>query len=140
MLIKNIHHNVIVVKKSTSIFCYYIFMNFKERLRSEMEYKGISGKELADKAGISYSTFLSYIDARGTLPNVETAVRLAKILGVTVEYLVNGENVKTSASQFQNNELMYADSSLNNFIKKYEKLSSRDKKLLSTFADSMAKI
>lgn len=67
-------------------------MNFKDRLREEIEYKGISGKELAAKVGISYSTFLSYIDVRGVLPNVETAVKIAEALGLTVEYLVNGHN------------------------------------------------
>ena len=65
-------------------------MEFKDRLREEMEYKGIIGKELAAKVGISYSTFLSYIDSRGVLPNVETAVKIANVLGVSVEYLVTG--------------------------------------------------
>lgn len=65
-------------------------MDFRERLRDEIEYKGLSVKELAANVGISYSTFLSYIDARGVLPNVETAVKISKILGVSVEYLVNG--------------------------------------------------
>ena len=42
--------------------------------------------------GISNSTFLSYIDARAVLPNVETAVKIAKALDVSVEYLVTGED------------------------------------------------
>lgn len=67
-------------------------MNFKDRLREEMEFKGMLAKEVAAAAGISGSTFLSYIDARGVLPNVETAVKIAKALGVSVEYLVAGEN------------------------------------------------
>ena len=66
-------------------------MDFRERLRDEIEYKGLSVKELAATVGISYSTFLSYIDARAVLPNVETAVKISKILGVSVEYLVNGQ-------------------------------------------------
>ena len=35
---------------------------------------------------------MSYIDARGVLPNVETGVKIAKVLGVSVEYLVTGED------------------------------------------------
>lgn len=66
-------------------------MDFRERLRDEIEYKGLSAKELAANVGISYSTFLSYIDSRGVLPNVETAVKISKILGVPVEYLVEGK-------------------------------------------------
>ena len=66
-------------------------MAFKDRLREEIEYKGLLVKEVSAAAGISNNTFLSYIDARGTLPNVETAVKIAKVLGVSVEYLVTGE-------------------------------------------------
>lgn len=67
-------------------------MNFKERLREEIEYRGLLIKEISSKVGISNSTFLSYIDARGVLPNVETGVKIAKALGVSVEYLVTGED------------------------------------------------
>lgn len=67
-------------------------MGFKEKLREEMEFKNILGKEIAAQINISYSTFLSYIDSRGVLPNVETAVKIANLLGVSVEYLVTGNN------------------------------------------------
>ena len=67
-------------------------MGFKDRLRQEIEYKGLLVKELSAEVGISNSTFLSYIDARGVLPNVETAVKIASALGVSVEYLVTGKD------------------------------------------------
>lgn len=66
-------------------------MAFKDRLREEIEYRGWLIKEISAKTGISNSTFLSYIDARGVLPNVESGVKIAKALGVSVEYLVTGE-------------------------------------------------
>ena len=66
-------------------------MGFRERLREEIEFRGFLVKEISSAVGLSNSTFLSYIDARGVLPNVETAVKIAKYLGVTVEYLVEGE-------------------------------------------------
>lgn len=66
-------------------------MAFKDRLREEIEYQDLLIKELSAKTGISNSTFLSYIDARGVLPNVENGVKIAKALGVSVEYLVTGE-------------------------------------------------
>ena len=77
-------------------------MAFKDRLREEIEFKGMLVKEVAAEAGISKSTFLSYIDARGVLPNVETAVKIANTLGVSVEYLVTGKN---SASQSRLGEI-----------------------------------
>lgn len=67
-------------------------MTFRDRLREEIEYKGLQVKEIASIIGISNSTFLSYIDARAVLPNVETAVKIAKALDVSVEYLVTGED------------------------------------------------
>ena len=73
-------------------------MVFKDRLREEIEFNGLLGKEIAAKVGISYSTFLSYIDSRSVLPNVETAVKIAKVLGVSVEYLVTGNKNTTPNS------------------------------------------
>ena len=72
-------------------------MEFRDRLREEIEFKGLQGKEIAAKVGLSYSTFLSYIDSRGVLPNVETAVKIAKVLGVSVEYLVDGKQCPGSS-------------------------------------------
>lgn len=71
-------------------------MNFKERLRGEIEYKGMMIKEIAAASGVNNNTFLSYVDARGSLPNVETAVKIAQALGVSVEYLVTGEDSVTT--------------------------------------------
>lgn len=65
-------------------------MSFRDRLREEIEDRGFLIKEISGKVGISNSTFLSYIDARGVLPNIETGVKIAKVLGVSVEYLVTG--------------------------------------------------
>ena len=42
--------------------------------------------------GISYGSFLSYVDARAVIPNVEVAVKIARALGVSVEYLVTGKD------------------------------------------------
>lgn len=71
---------------------YAELMNFKERLRDEIEYKGLLIKEVSALAGVNNNTFLSYVDARGSLPNVEIGVKIAKALGVSVEYLVTGED------------------------------------------------
>jgi bacteriophage CI repressor helix-turn-helix domain len=69
-------------------------MSFKDRLRKEIKNRGFLIKEMSAKVGISNSTFLSYIDARGVLPNIETGVKIAKILDVSAEYLVTGEDEK----------------------------------------------
>lgn len=94
----SVYNNIfILTREKHHYFDMLMQMAFRERLREEIEFKGMLVKEVAAAAGISTSTFLSYIDARGVLPNVETAVRIAQTLGVSVEYLVTGlENGRPS--------------------------------------------
>lgn len=72
-------------------------MSFRKNLRYEISFQGLQIKEVANKTGISNSTFLSYVDSRGSLPNVEVGVKIASVLGVTVEYLVTGEYTKKTS-------------------------------------------
>lgn len=87
---KILQQDIIAVNVITVRFCYDKCMTFNERLREEIEYKGIVIKEISAKIGISNNTFLSYINSRNVMPNVETAVKIAKALDVSVEYLVTG--------------------------------------------------
>ena len=88
-------------------------MEFRERLREEIEYKGYLVKEIAACAGVNNNTFLSYIDARGSLPNVETGVKIAKALGVSVEYLVTGEDPIHSPKYYEIQQIINDLSMLN---------------------------
>ena len=63
-------------------------MGFKENLRAEMEYKDIKPKELSELTGISVNTLRNYINGHNALPNIYSAVKIAKALGTTVENLV----------------------------------------------------
>lgn len=67
-------------------------MDFADRLRAEIEYSGMLQKELAAKAGIKKRALDMYIGAQKSMPPADVAVRLAKTLGVTVEYLVEGQD------------------------------------------------
>ena len=62
---------------------------FIERLERLMEDKGLQQKDLAEKAGIS-SNGISTWKITGALPRADIAVKIADILGVTVEYLITG--------------------------------------------------
>lgn len=66
-------------------------MGFKENLKSELIYSGILVKELSIKTGIKKHTLDNYLNTHNALPNTETAVKIARALGVSVEYLVTGE-------------------------------------------------
>ena len=76
-------------------------MRFRENLKSELEYKGMLVKELAVKSGVKKETLDSYLSARSQLPNVDTGVKIAKALGVSVEYLVTGEDSQKNISHNQ---------------------------------------
>jgi len=65
-------------------------MSFKDNLKGELEYKGIQVKELAYKTGIPKQTIDKYLLSNSSMPPADKAVSIAKILEVTVEYLVTG--------------------------------------------------
>jgi transcriptional regulator with XRE-family HTH domain len=65
-------------------------MGFKENLKSELIYKGMLVKELAASAGISKHTIDNYLSVNSYTPSAENAVKIARVLGVSVEYLVTG--------------------------------------------------
>jgi transcriptional regulator with XRE-family HTH domain len=68
-------------------------MAFKENLKSELSYKNILVKELASLTGISKKTLDNYLNVRENMPSADIAVKIAHALGVTVEYLVTGEEI-----------------------------------------------
>lgn len=78
---------------------YDVCMNFRENLKSELTYQGMLVKELSEKTGISKRTLDNYLRENGSLPLVDSAVKIAQALHVSVEYLVNGDHgIPKSAS------------------------------------------
>jgi len=63
---------------------------FSMRLRSEIEYVGLTQKEFAVKAGIKKRALDAYLRAQQSMPPADTAVKMAAALGVSVEYLITG--------------------------------------------------
>ena len=71
---------------------YIVAMGFKQNLKSELAYKGMLIKELAEKAGISRHTLDNYLNVREHIPTLDAAVKIAKALDVSVEFLATGED------------------------------------------------
>ncbi|MDR2490871.1 MAG: helix-turn-helix domain-containing protein [Spirochaetaceae bacterium] len=65
--------------------------SFRENLRNELDYQNMTVKELSTKAGIPKPTLECYLRRRAVMPSAEAAVKIAKALKVSVEYLVTGE-------------------------------------------------
>lgn len=112
-------------------------MTFRDRLRERIEYLGLLDKEVAAKAGISKRAIDSYVGSRGCMPSADVAVRLAKVLGVSVEYLVTGENYfpaeqKPAVSENQTSDKI--DALVGDFIK----LSDREQNIVLTLTGKMA--
>ncbi|UTC88041.1 helix-turn-helix domain-containing protein [Treponema denticola] len=63
---------------------------FKERLRSLLDNKGLYVKELAAKTNMSKRSIDNYLGGQTSMPPADVAVRIAKALDTTVEYLVTG--------------------------------------------------
>jgi transcriptional regulator with XRE-family HTH domain len=67
---------------------------FKTNLRAELDYIGLTVKELSAKTGIAKGTLDCYLGARTSMPPADIAVKIANALGVTVEYLITGQEIK----------------------------------------------
>lgn len=78
-------------------------MGFKAKLKDEMDFQDIKPKELSEKTGISVNTIRNYINGHNALPNIYSAVKIAKVLGISVEELADerasGSAARTPASR-----------------------------------------
>jgi transcriptional regulator with XRE-family HTH domain len=73
-------------------------MGFRENLKTELSYSGILVKELAAQSGLKKHTIDNYLSVRGRMPAADAAVRIARVLGVSVEYLITGETAENKDS------------------------------------------
>ena len=100
-----------------------IFMGFRENLKSELIYSGILVKELSAKTGIKKHTLDNYLNTHNSLPNAEAAVKIARVLGVSVEYLVTGIEINAVKTKPP------LEPDLRLLIQEAEKLSPKNRRL-----------
>jgi len=67
-------------------------MGFRENLKQELTYTGMLKKELAAISGVHKRAIDTYLRTNFSMPPADVAVKIAKALGVSVEYLVTGED------------------------------------------------
>lgn len=70
--------------------------SFREVLKDEMTFQDLHAKDLSIKSNISQRNIESYLSSREIIPKADAAVKLARALGVTVEYLVTGSDKSIS--------------------------------------------
>ena len=102
-------------------------MGFGENLKQELAYNGMLKKELSAASGVHKRAIDTYVRTRASMPPADTAVKIAKALGVTVEYLVTGEDssISKEVSRISRNIL---------------KLNKRDRKLINSLVKSMGEL
>lgn len=103
-------------------------MSFAENLKDLLEYKGIELKELSAGTGISKNTLDNYLSGQKSLPNIENGVKIAKFLGVSVEYLVEGKT-NSQENQKQKDDLLV----------NLRKLNKHDFSAIADIVNSLAK-
>ena len=79
--------------------------NFRENLRSELSFQGVTVKELSARTGIPIATLDCYLGTRATVPSVDAAFRIARALQVSVEYLIIGEEEGETAGSRNSKEV-----------------------------------
>jgi len=69
-------------------------MGFRENLKQELSFNGMLVKELAAATGVPKRALDTYLmNKNASMPPADTAVKIARALGVSVEYLVSGEEL-----------------------------------------------
>ena len=86
---------------------FFNMSDFAHRLRSEIEYIGLSQKEFAAKAGIKKRALDAYLGVQKSMPPADIAVKMASVLGLSTEYLVTGIEYQQSIDI--SNYLKYRD-------------------------------
>lgn len=116
-------------------------MSFWQNVEREIEYKGISRKELAFRANIAYQGIGLGIE-RESMPRVDTALKIAKVLEVPLEYLINEKDleIRPAAEGLLKEEKKQTDqnksSSLHQTENQYIEFYRRNRKII----DSLEKI
>ncbi|MCQ2242048.1 helix-turn-helix transcriptional regulator [Treponema sp.] len=109
-------------------------MGFKENLKFELSRRGMLVKELSQKSGINQGSLSNYLRESSSIPSADVAVKIAKALGVTVEYLVTDEPASDMVKNSQPHSLetrLLAD--------KIERLSEKEKKIVKVLVDEFLK-
>lgn len=104
---------------------------FKERLRSLLDNKGLYVKELAAKTNMSKRSIDNYLGGQTSMPPADVAVKIAKALDTTVEYLVTG---KAPALVLESPK---ANTDYTRLINKLALLDDIDKTIVETLIDSL---
>lgn len=116
-------------------FTYCNDMGFKENLRDELTYRGILIKELAGMTGLNQGSISNYLRENSSLPSVDVAVKIARALDVTVEYLVTGKDY--GFKEESPKPVRKYTSEIKTMADKLSKMSAKDRKYVSALINAI---
>lgn len=109
-------------------------MSFWQKVENEMKYKGIPRKDLSISAKVGYSGIGTSIE-RQSIPAADTALRIAKVLNVSLDYLLSDEDIKVNINEEKKKlELFHKYST---HIQILEKLSLEKQKIIEDLAQDL---
>ena len=108
-------------------------MGFRENLKAELSYSGMLVKELAAQTGLKKHTIDIYLSVRGRMPAADVAVRIARTLGVSVEYLITGTETA------ENKDLIHQTPEIRQIARITEKLKPDYQKIALLFIETLKK-
>ena len=109
-------------------------MGFRENLKNELIYSGMLVKELADKTGLKKHTIDNYLSVRARMPAADAAVRIARVLQVSVEYLITGKETAPNKSY------VHFSPEIRNMVYIAEKLKPDHRKIAMAVIETLKKI
>jgi transcriptional regulator with XRE-family HTH domain len=106
-------------------------MGFRENLKSQLQYADMPVKELAARSGIKKTTLDSYLGINAYTPSVTAALSIAKALGVSVEYLVEGREGDNRRP------LSSLPCDIQAIVRSVEQLNVKDRQVVLTLANTL---
>ena len=115
-------------------------MSFWSNVDTELKFQGISRKELSYMVNVKEMTIHKGIE-RDSVPSADTALKIARALNVSLEYLLDMEenhapSLTTPTDQQQATKLYRKYSTILNQL---EKLSQKERTAVTQLVDTLSK-
>ncbi|GHV20850.1 hypothetical protein FACS189494_05370 [Spirochaetia bacterium] len=109
-------------------------MGFRENLKNELTYTGMLVKELSAKTGLNKRTIDKYLTENGSSPSAEAVVKIARVFGVSTEFLVTGQD-------YSNEKTVNSfDSETRELIRIIETLDENSREVMLTLGKSLKRM
>ncbi len=103
-------------------------MTFADRLKKARTEKGLSKGDLSKQIGVHYAQIGRY-EEKGARPSAEVLGKLANVLGVTTDYLMNGTSADMAEESLTDKDLL-------NQFKKIDQFPKEDRNIIKVLLDA----